>query len=48
MAIIRNYDNVHCGTLMDRLKAVGFLGNLLAFIFNLVTAWELTFKSRAL
>jgi retron-type reverse transcriptase len=35
------YDNVHCGTLMDRLKAVGFSGNLLAFIFNLVSSREL-------
>jgi hypothetical protein len=35
------YDNVHCGTLIDRLKAVGFLGNLLAFIFNLVSSREL-------
>ncbi|PNF30200.1 hypothetical protein B7P43_G08428 [Cryptotermes secundus] len=35
------YDNVHCGTLMDRLKAVGFSGNLIAFIFNLVSAREL-------
>jgi hypothetical protein len=32
------YDNVHCGTLMDRLKAVGFSGNLLAFILNLVSS----------
>jgi hypothetical protein len=29
------YYNVHCGTLMGRLRAVGFSGNLLAFIFNL-------------
>jgi hypothetical protein len=26
---------------MDRLKAVGFSGNLLAFIFNLVSSREL-------
>jgi hypothetical protein len=34
------YDNVHCGILMDRLKAVGFSGNMLAFIFNLVSSRE--------
>jgi hypothetical protein len=31
------YENVHCGTLMDRLKAVGFVGNLLSFMFNLLS-----------
>jgi hypothetical protein len=35
------YDNVHCGTLMDRLKEVGFPGYLLAFIFNVVSSREL-------
>jgi hypothetical protein len=35
------YDNVHCDTFMGRLKAVGFSGNLLAFIFNLVFSREL-------
>jgi hypothetical protein len=35
------YDNVQCSTLMDRLKAVGFSGNLLASIFNLVSLREL-------
>jgi hypothetical protein len=35
------YDNIHCSTLMDRFKAVGLSGNLLAFIFNLVTLREL-------
>jgi hypothetical protein len=35
------YDSVHCGTLVDRLKAVGFSGNLLAFICNLVSSREL-------
>jgi hypothetical protein len=35
------YDNVHCSTLMDRLKAVGFSGNLLASIFNLVSTRKL-------
>jgi hypothetical protein len=38
---IRNVYNVQCCTLMDRLKAVGFSGNLLAFIFSLVSAREL-------
>jgi hypothetical protein len=32
---IKSECNVHCGTLMDRLKAVGFSGNLSAFIFHL-------------
>jgi hypothetical protein len=35
------YDDIHCSTLMDRLKAVGFSGNLLASIFNLVASREL-------
>jgi hypothetical protein len=35
------YDDVHCGTLMDRLKAAGFSGKLLAFIFNLVSSRKL-------
>jgi hypothetical protein len=35
------YDKVHCSILMDRLKAEGFSGNLLAFIFNLVSSREL-------
>jgi hypothetical protein len=35
------YDNVRCGTLMDRLKTVGFSGNLLALIFDLVSSREL-------
>jgi hypothetical protein len=39
--ITNAYDNVHCGTLMDRLKAVGFSGSLVAFIFNLVSSREL-------
>jgi hypothetical protein len=34
------YDNVHCDTLMDRLRTVGFSGNLLAFFFNLVSSRE--------
>jgi hypothetical protein len=35
------YDNIHCGILMDRLKSVAFSGNLLAFIFTLVSLREL-------
>jgi hypothetical protein len=35
------YDNVHCSTLMGRLEAGGFSGNLLAFISNLVSWREL-------
>jgi hypothetical protein len=35
------YDNVHCGTLLDKLKAVDFSENLLAFFFNLVSSREL-------
>jgi hypothetical protein len=35
------YDNVHCSTLLDRLKSVGSSGNLLAFIFNLLSLREL-------
>jgi hypothetical protein len=35
------YNNVHCDTLMVRHKAVGFSGNLLAFIFNLFPSREL-------
>jgi hypothetical protein len=34
-------DSIYCGTLMERLKAVGFSGNLLAFICNLVSSREL-------
>jgi hypothetical protein len=36
-----SYDSVRYRTLMNRLKAVGFSGNLLAFICNLVFSREL-------
>jgi hypothetical protein len=35
------YDNVLCVTLMDRFKAVGLSGNLLALTFNLLSSREL-------
>jgi hypothetical protein len=35
------YDNDQCRILMDRLKTVGFSGNLLPFIFNLYSSREL-------
>jgi hypothetical protein len=35
------YNKVDWGTLMDRLKAVDFSGNQLAFIYNLVSSREL-------
>jgi hypothetical protein len=35
------YNKAHCSTLMDTLTAVGFSGNLLALIFNLVSSREL-------
>jgi hypothetical protein len=35
------YDNVHCCTLSDRLKEVGFSGNLRAFVFDMVSSMEL-------
>jgi hypothetical protein len=38
------YDNVHCGTSVGRLKAVGYSGNLLASIYNLVSSRELGAK----
>jgi hypothetical protein len=38
------YDNVHCSTFRDRLKAGGFSRNLLALIFILVSSRELEAK----
>jgi hypothetical protein len=38
---IKSAYNVHRGTLVDRLVAVGFSRNLLAFIFNSVSSREL-------
>jgi hypothetical protein len=38
---VKSAYDVHCGTLMDRLKAVGFSGNLPVFIFNPASSREL-------
>lgn len=38
------YDNVLADVLIDKLKRIGFPSNLLAFIFNLVSARSLSFK----
>jgi hypothetical protein len=38
---IKSTYDIHCDTSIDKLEAVGFSGNLLAFIFNLVSSREL-------
>jgi hypothetical protein len=38
---IKSAYDIYYGTLMDRLKVVGFSGNLLAYIFSLVSSREL-------